>query len=183
MPVFDHQLGGQNLTLHSTCSPHAHTVRLPVFPHSLPCPSKLLSCLQHSSCPAGDGGWNKYLWSRLTDTIRLDLLLCFLVRRKECKLYAGSAACVTLISGWKHEPQKQQVQNEVNNFVLRQTACDTTEHLASADVIAYVLVTPCLAPKDQRPQPAYSVFFSVFSPSEVRVSSSLPGSCFVQGTY
>lgn len=43
-----------------------------------------------------------------------------------------------LISGWK----KQQVHNEVNNFMVRQTVCDAIRHVALrcafADVIAYV---------------------------------------------
>lgn len=50
--------------------------------------------------------------------------------RKECNSYADSAFCVILISGWENEPRKQQVQREVNNFAVRQTACDTTEHVA-----------------------------------------------------
>lgn len=43
----------------------------------------------------------------------------------------------------------------MNNFAARQTECDTVEHVASeaapADVIAYVSVAPCAAPRDQRP--------------------------------
>jgi len=51
--------------------------------------------------------------------------------KKQCQKYANSGLCVIIISGWKRKPQKQQVQNKMNNFVGRQTAGDTTEHVAS----------------------------------------------------
>lgn len=44
-------------------------------------------------------------------------------------MYAFS---VILISIWKkNEPQTQQVLKEMNNFAVRQTVCDTAEHVAS----------------------------------------------------
>lgn len=60
----------------------------------------------------------------------LSLNLCF-AQKKRCQKYANSALCVIPISGWKNKPQKQQVQNEMNNFVGKQTAFDTVEHVAS----------------------------------------------------
>lgn len=50
---------------------------------------------------------------------------------KQCWKYVNTVFVVILISGWKNEPKKQQVQNEMNNFRVRQIACDTIEHVAS----------------------------------------------------
>lgn len=74
---------------------------------------------------------------------------------KQCWKNANTGFVVILISSWKNEPKQQQVQNEMNKFYRE---ADCLWHYwtcglrgCPADVIAYVLVTTCLVPRDQKP--------------------------------